>query len=270
MKLIITDLDGTLLNDEQLVSNTDFDVLKQLGEIGAVRAIATGRSLFSVNNVIYPDFPIDFMIFSTGAGIMNWNNKEIILKQELSAIKTTEIINILIKQNVDFMIHKGIPNNHEFYYHCFDKGNKGFQNRINIYTEVAIPIESIPSNFRATQFVVILPNDLQLFSKICKKLKGVKIIRTTSPINDDHIWLEIFPEDVSKGHAAIWLANKLGIEIIETVAIGNDYNDIDMLDITGNSYVVDNAPADLKEKYKIVKSNNNNGFSEAVKKSFGF
>jgi hydroxymethylpyrimidine pyrophosphatase-like HAD family hydrolase len=48
------------------------------------------------------------------------------------------------------------------------------------------------------------------------------------------------------------------------MGIGNDFNDTDLLNYTDFSYVVENAPKELREKYQPVKSNNESGFSEAV------
>ncbi len=51
---------------------------------------------------------------------------------------------------------------------------------------------------------------------------------------------------------------------MDTMAIGNDYNDLDLLDWAAQSFVVDNAPVDLKCRFQQVGSNNNGGVAEAV------
>lgn len=265
MRFVVTDLDGTLLDDTFCVSKPDIQVLEILGDLQITRAIATGRSIYSVNNVIPPNFPIDYLVFSSGAGIMHWKSKEIIYRSGLSGDKTSEIIDILKRLNLDFMVHEAIPNNHCFYYHCKNTDNIGFQNRMQIYRDYASPLPEFKLEMNACQFVVILPNDLKLFADVCTAITGVKIIRATSPLNDDHIWLEIFPEEVSKGAAISMICDDLGCKHHDVIAVGNDYNDIDMLEFVGNPFVVENAAFSLKEKYPVVASNNNNGFSEAVR-----
>ena len=66
--MVITDLDGTLLNSGRIVSPENRRALERLGELGVVRVIATGRSLFSFNKVIERDFPVDYLLFSSGGG----------------------------------------------------------------------------------------------------------------------------------------------------------------------------------------------------------
>jgi hydroxymethylpyrimidine pyrophosphatase-like HAD family hydrolase len=47
--------------------------------------------------------------------------------------------------------------------------------------------------------------------------------------------------------------------------LGNDYNDIDFLNITGKSFMVENAPEDLKKMYELTVSNDENPLSKVIK-----
>ena len=64
IELVASDLDGTLLNMDKTVSADDFSTLNSLGDKNIYRVIATGRTLFSLKEVITKDFPIDYIIFS--------------------------------------------------------------------------------------------------------------------------------------------------------------------------------------------------------------
>jgi hydroxymethylpyrimidine pyrophosphatase-like HAD family hydrolase len=97
-------------------------------------------------------------------------------------------------------------------------------------------------------------------------LPDYSVIRTTSPLDGKATWIEIFPNAVSKSRTAAWLAQKLKIDNRNIVSVGNDYNDLDLLEWTAKSYVVDNAPADLKSRFVGVASNNNGGVAEAAKR----
>jgi hypothetical protein len=90
------------------------------------------------------------------------------------------------------------------------------------------------------------------------------VIRTTSPLDGRSTWIEIFPTTVSKSLTAAWLADTLGIDQQKVASVGNDYNDIDLLEWTPNSYVVNNAPSDLKNRFTCVASNNDGGVAEAA------
>jgi hydroxymethylpyrimidine pyrophosphatase-like HAD family hydrolase len=92
------------------------------------------------------------------------------------------------------------------------------------------------------------------------------VIRSTSPLDGKSIWIEIFPKTVSKGLAAAWLCQRLGCDPANVIGIGNDYNDIDLLNWTQHSFVVENAPYELKQKFQITESNVNSGFTKVVQK----
>ena len=69
VELFATDLDGTLLRDDKSISRDDWKSLHLLGEKGIVRVAATGRSMFKVKQVLPKDTPVDYIVFSSGAGI---------------------------------------------------------------------------------------------------------------------------------------------------------------------------------------------------------
>jgi hydroxymethylpyrimidine pyrophosphatase-like HAD family hydrolase len=62
------------------------------------------------------------------------------------------------------------------------------------------------------------------------------------------------------------LARKLNIEPSNIASLGNDYNDLDLLEWSPVRYVVENAPEELKARYPVVASNDNCGVAEAVEK----
>ena len=78
LKMVITDLDGTLLQNDHTISKEDMDTLNLLGEMGICRVAATGRNLFKVRKALSPEAPFDYVICSSGAGIVDWKTQEII------------------------------------------------------------------------------------------------------------------------------------------------------------------------------------------------
>lgn len=269
-KIIFTDLDGTLLDNESRLSKNNREMLNLLQEKNIIRVISTGRSLFSANKVLAEDFPIDYLVFSSGAAIIDWKTKQILFKESIPIQEYRAVIELLKTNHLDFMIHKEIPNNHAFYYWSKSDSNPDFQKRIEYYKSHSSPYrEEAVFDHEITQFVVIFqPEQLGLFHTIRNQISALKTIRTTSPLDHRSIWLEIFPKHISKGHAAEWLCRKLHINRSQTVSIGNDYNDIDMLRWTKRSFVVENAPADLKKEFQRTRSNQEDGFASVMKLLF--
>lgn len=268
-ELIVTDLDGTLLQDNQSISKKDRECLQYLKQKNIYRLIATGRSVFSAKEVLDDDFPIDYLIFSSGAGILNWKTKKLIFSENLIGEKIKTISDILISEKIDFMIHYPIPDNHKFRYYKTNKKNIDFDNRCKLYKDYASTLDIDNLGFeKSCQIIAIFNNNISEFERIKEKISSqishIKIIRATSPLDGKSIWMEIFSEKVSKAEAAKYLCKILNVNPEKTVGIGNDYNDLDLLDWTSQSFIVGNAPEELKNKFKVTETNSNNGFTKAV------
>jgi len=268
IKIVVTDLDGTLLPSMGEVSSRNYKCLEDLKESNITRVIATGRTLYSAMAVLPDDFPIDYLIFSSGAGIMNWENKQLIYSQQIDAKEVQELSQVLIDHKTDFMILDPIPLNHQFWYYQGGNKNSDFDRRLNLYKQFATPVGKIVDTRRdACQLLAILPNKEDWFEELKNKFDDIKIIRATSPLDHESIWMEIFPLHISKGHGCEWLCKKLGLKAEDSFVIGNDYNDIDLLEWGKHSYVVDNAPKELKDKYKTTENVIRDGFAIAVEET---
>ena len=263
--MVVTDLDGTLLNSAQQVSTEDFDSLLRLGNQGVIRVIATGRSPFSFQRVIATDFPIDYLVFSSGAGIMDYRTKEILYSRNLPEKRVHEIANQLRELGVTFKVLAAVPENHNYVYYQNGELHPDFVRRMENYRGFEKPISFDPPNFgEACQFLIILPPDPARFFELKALFSGVKVIRATSPMDHESIWMEIYHEEVSKGNAVQYLCDLHHFNPNEVMGIGNDYNDTDLLGFVGLPFVVSNSPTELKAIYRQVGSHNESGFTAAV------
>lgn len=264
MKAIISDLDGTLLPCGGDISPETLSSFRRLGEAGILRIIATGRTLFAARKFLPDDFPIDHLVFSSGAGILEWKKKEIRSACHLTPEETRSLAHYLWDFNINFIIQREIPDNHYFYYTDIYPAHSDYIRRIGKFREFGTLIAS-PEDIvtAATQLIMILDGHrLPLIEKVRSDLPRYSVIRSTSPLDKQAVWLEIYPPQVNKGSACRKLLKDLGISPADCAGIGNDYNDVDFLDICGNAYLVGNAPFRLKPHYKTVSTDVNNGFSE--------
>ncbi len=266
-RLVATDLDGTLFSSAHVCSPANLAMLHTLGEHGVIRVIATGRSIYSARKVLPPDMPIDYLVFSSGAGILEWPTQHMLRIAHLSAEDIRQTAQVFIEHDVDFMVHAPIPENHRFWYRMTGKENPDFQRRLDWYRDVAAPFDdSVWALRQACQFVAIEPaaSGLAMYARVKSQLEPLSVIRATSPFDGESFWLEIFPNGVSKATACDWIAQQHQIHQSATLAVGNDYNDSALLAWGGTSYVVANAPAELHAMYAVVASNDADGFSEAI------
>lgn len=275
-KIVITDFDGTLLNDNRQITQANLDMLDRLRHNGITVAIATGRSLASFEGALADmalDRPvlslsIDYVIFSTGAGVMDFSTREILFERSLSSDDAAKVAHHFDRLQIDYMIHKSIPDTHHLLHKSFHRDNADFHKRLSMYNTHAVPLGTFNGQFEyITEVLAILPNHNggKTVSKIQADLPGFSVIPATSPLDHRSLWIEVFHRDVSKSKTAAWLCGRLDIDRDNVTAIGNDYNDKDLLLWAKRGIVVENAPDRLKSMFTVVACNNSSGFAMAVK-----
>jgi hydroxymethylpyrimidine pyrophosphatase-like HAD family hydrolase len=265
--MVVTDLDGTLFQRDRRISERNYQTLLDLGRRGIIRAIATGRHLCSAHKILSPDFPIDFLIFSSGAGILAWPAQKLLFSASMNRQEVSLAFAALSRRSLDFMVHRPIPENHHFLYFSSGQFNPDFAARCRLYRDFAVPGRSqqVPSG-EACQFVVIEPYfcEVSRYAEIREELNRLTVVRTTSPLDGRSRWIEIFSREASKALAAARIARDLGIPEHSVMAIGNDYNDTDLLNWAARSFVVNDAPEELLNQFPAVHSGDESDFSEAV------
>lgn len=274
--LFVTDLDGTLLTDEKVIAEVDLEALQRLRAMGILVVIATGRSDFSFNRLMHQlgysgsgtSLTVDYVIVSTGAGVMTFPDNRIEKSHALENDNVILISNYLDGLELDYMIHKPVPDTKHFIYQSHGGDNSDFYARLKIYRDYSTPLsKNNLKNFgKATELVCITPAEggHELAERIMTELQQFSVIKATSPLDGKSIWIEIFPPEVSKSQSTRFLAKRFNIHHKNICAVGNDFNDEDLLLWVEHGYLVSNGPSSMKETLRVVGSNNEGGVREAV------
>jgi hypothetical protein len=98
----------------------------------------------------------------------------------------------------------------------------------------------------------------------CHLAEEITVLRTEYPARDLSI-VDILNKDCSKGHALERWAAYRGIPREQVMAIGDNYNDIEMLAFAGYPVIMGNAAEDLRSRgWKLTRSNDQNGVATAL------
>ena len=274
--LFVTDLDGTLLTDRKNIAVADLHALQHLRDRGFLVAIATGRSNYSFNKLIDQldssglnnALAVDYVIVSTGAGLMTFPDSRIVTSFALSNDDVFCISEYLENYGLDYMIHKPVPDTKRFLYSSHGGDNPDFHNRLKIYKSYSTPFSksNLQKFGKATEVVCIVPAEEGhvLADKLMTELSQFSVIKATSPLDGESVWIEIFPSNVSKSQTTAFLAERMNIQHQNICAVGNDFNDDDLLQWVEHGYLVSNGPSSMKEKLHVVGSNNEGGVCEAI------
>jgi hydroxymethylpyrimidine pyrophosphatase-like HAD family hydrolase len=253
-RALALDFDGTIASHGEIRPWAE-ELLENRVPGDVIRLIVTGRSLTSLRSSWSPPWPIDALIYSSGAGIYSCRRDEIVYQRELDTGETQTAIEILLEGRVDFMIHDPIPDNHCFRYH-HEKGHPDFLERIKAYLSYARPFSY--ENYLPEPSCQLLAVGTQedfypdLYNRLVSS--GFGVVHTTSPLDGESIWMEIFPKDVSKGVTLSLLCTSLDFGPESVFALGNDYNDYTMLQWAKHAYLVNEAPEELKKEFPVAGS----------------
>ena len=266
IKLVATDLDGTFLRDDRTISNANLQALHALGEKNVIRVAATGRNLQKVKDVLTVEVPFDYIVFSSGAGVYCWREQKHIFSQNIVKSSVKKLLNHFIIQKENFHAFYPVPDNHKHYYFRGHKECEEFERYFDFNRSFATALDkdNLPDT-ELCQFLVIIKEDENHFQTLKADIESlcpeIRVIRASSPITKGYIWLEIFHRSVSKGNGVLKICQLHGIDPVHTMGVGNDYNDFDLLEFTQHSFLTDNSPEEIKDKYPLVPSNEEDAFA---------
>jgi len=111
---------------------------------------------------------------------------------------------------------------------------------------------------------VLNKEDVATLALLKRSLPQYSVIRATSPLDRESLWIEIFPLTVSKAKACSFLCGKLDIPLEDTLALGNDHNDVELLHWANQKFVVSDAATELLPIFPQVTSSINSAFSNMI------
>ncbi len=256
VKLIATDMDGTLLDDKKNLPYNFKEMLEETEKLGIKFVIASGRS-YSALTYLFGDMckKIDFICDNGAYVVLDGKPHEpsIIPSEAVKEIiRTCEEVG-----NTSPVLcgEKGI------YYHKSAK--KQFEEEVNnfyVQFQTVDNLYDIDDNIFKIAICDLL-NPLNNCYAVLNKRFGENFSIQVSGA----LWVDIMNKGVDKGTAISKIKKKLNITSSEVMAFGDYYNDISMLKEAEYSYTMANACEDMHKysNYKAL-SNNENGVVKAI------
>jgi hydroxymethylpyrimidine pyrophosphatase-like HAD family hydrolase len=97
----------------------------------------------------------------------------------------------------------------------------------------------------------------------------ITVLRTEYP-GRDLLMIDVINRECSKGHAVERWSNYRGIRREQVMAIGDNYNDVEMLAFAGVPFIMDNAAEDMRrDGWRVTRSNAENGVAAAIEQVLG-
>ena len=271
-KIIALDIDGTLLNSSGRVTDSTYETVHRAAEAGAFILVATGRRFFSAKQrVLQLELPNILLAVHNGA-ILKRLSGELLYHRLLPRNTAQQTVEVAKEMGLCPVVFAGT--NDEATMMIEDYGNRlgpwerGYlQENRRFLREVDSLSKNLPDD--VIEVICVVPTaDLHRLADIFEERLNGKVKPTVVTTTDwQHAFIGLTSPNVSKSEPLRYLAEVEGIERTEIIAIGDNYNDLEMLAFAGIGVVMENAVPELKHMgFHVTSSNNEDGVAKALEK----
>ncbi|APU11099.1 haloacid dehalogenase [Cellulophaga lytica] len=256
VKMVVTDMDGTLLNSKHEVSEKFFNQFKKLKENNILFVAASGRQYHSIIDKLH-SIKDDILVIAENGAIAKNKNKEL-LQTGLDNTTITELLNLIDTIDDVYPVLCGkkkayIASDSEEFKEKFKEYYAEYEvlDSLRNYKDDILKIAIY--HFESSENY-IYPKVKHLESKLKVKVSGEN-------------WLDLSHNDAHKGHALKKLQDMFNISSSETMAFGDFNNDLEMLALADFSFAMANAhPNVTKAANYRTKSNDEFGVETILDK----
>lgn len=267
-KLIAIDLDGTLLDSQKQISAKNMEAVRLAQNLGVMVVVCSGRILAGARVFASQMGLRGLIVACNGALIKDLSTEEVLYSSRLSREDCIRVGDICRRENIYFHAYVGdvlyterLERSSLFYYNK----NKELspQERIDIRV-----VENMTDIFRMEKKdpykMVVISESRELLKNVRDQVEEIDSVEVTSSLYNN---FEVLNRGVSKGRAIELIARTYGIHRNEIISIGDNENDISMLEYAGVGVVMGNAEKEIKKMADFITgTNDESGVAQAILK----
>ena len=285
-KLVVVDLDGTMLNSYGIVTENTKNIIRQTIDRGIDVIIASGRPIDSIKTIAKEIGSENYFIAGNGALIYDMKKNEIIYDRFLPKNKVLEIIKICEENSISYNVYTdqtilatALKYNVLYYQKENLKKEESKQPKISMIQNM---YEYVKNKKEEKYLKITICDDNQtVFQSIIRKLRkiqGIEVLdvshmsrktikQGTEEITIAYYYTEITIQNVDKWNAIEFLMQKLNISKEEIVAIGDNVNDKKMIQEAGLGVAMGGSTPEITQiADDVTTSNNEEGVAKVLQK----
>ena len=260
-KMICLDIDGTLLNSNHKISKKVKDTINIVANEKKIPVILVSARMPKGIKFLQRELEIDQPIICYSGALILDKDGKMLSKEFINVLDFEEIYKLVVKYNIHISLYK----DDEWYIEEMDCWAKQESEITNIIPEITDFNELIglwkKEGTGPNKILCMASPDKIILLKENIKASDLNIYPSKPT------YLEIMPTNASKTSAINCLQKKFDIKKAEIIAMGDNYNDIDMLEYAGLGIAMGNAPEDVKKHANdVTLTNDEDGVAEALKK----
>lgn len=257
-KLLITDLDNTLLNSQRRLSARTHDAFAQAKRAGKWLTFATGRNYSGAQPMIDALKPNAPIILYNGSRIVEPETGKILYAQNLPNAHARAAFEV----NARHHIHISMYLNGDIYVETLTQEALDFT--VKEPTTTCHPVGDLAAFLGNRD-----PVKLLLIAEPERLIRFAEDYAAVEPhvplVRSEIAYLEILAPGVCKGNALPYMANYLGISVAEMIVVGDNPNDLELVRDAGLGVAVANAHPDVKSVADVLTdSNDDDGVAKVI------
>lgn len=260
IKLIVADLDGTILHDDKSIDEDMNQCIHALNEIGIQFTLASGRNVHIMKNILQ-ELAVT-LPYITNNGANMYEHDQCIYERDMESDALLSAFQILEKDALPFIAY---TSDAVYTKDASCEELQEFLQRLKGKTKIINGFDATMGVPDSIFKVVIIPQDSkrmqEAYTLINASCQNLQCVRSEDDIfTMTHI-------DATKGKTLLELLRKERIDPQDVMVFGDNFNDISMFETAGISIAMGNAHSEVKELADyITDTNNQNGVSSFIRK----
>jgi Cof subfamily protein (haloacid dehalogenase superfamily) len=273
IKLLAIDVDGTLLDSRGQVPDANIDALAAAAAHGVRLTVVTGRSFnFALPPVeMLPD-PLTLVVYN--GAIARMRSGETLLRRLLPCDDARLVLDATASWRDSALMQFDRPSRGQLVY---DRLDWSHPNRAGFRRKNLALIEEVPALEDALTedpIQIAFNGSVETMRELVAVLRRhPQVSRLSIALTEyrhrDFSLVDVSAADTSKGATLARVAALLNIARDEVMAVGDNFNDREMLEWAGVGVVMGNATPEMKEGFEVTGSNDEAGLAQAIRRHIG-
>ncbi len=270
-RLIALDIDGTLLNGRSEMSDATIDAVRHAAGRGVLVTVCTGRSLSSTMPVAQRLTLNAPFVLNNGAMIYDVPNHCARYLRHLPNHLAVDAVRVFRSIGFHPIVYGPLPEVRYFYYDSFDPDNHAFVDYAAQNADRVHQVDDVCDFLgQDVTCITVAERNERVKSReshIRAQLPDTEVVFEISPWDRCYHVVTVMPSGVSKGDGLRRLARLLGIDLSEVMAVGDNLNDLEMLDAAGLGVAMGNAVPEARTRADYVTASvDDEGVARAIER----
>lgn len=260
IKLLVTDLDGTLLEKGTDVSAANIEAVQQAVAAGVTVSIATGR-MYPAALPVAKSLGVDVPIVTYNGGLIRRVTGDVLFESTMEPALVAEVVDFCHSQGW----HLQLYNDNRLYFAEYTEASRGYEAAQKMAGET-VGWDGLKQRTDRVHKLVSITGSAEETAERVKTFTEHFCDRVAA-VRSNPTYMEINSPGITKASGVRRLTEALGVPLDETIVLGDSFNDLPMMQVAGTSVAMGNAEPAVKDAATFVTGTcAEDGFAAAVKK----